>query len=106
MFYDHLDSSKYEYYESGEAVPFTRYSAIGFYITQDFDSLYRLKNDETVDFKRGVSILSEYSNRDVIDLEREIQAIFQMYKKYDISKMAGYPWNNDTYFFIVAGETN
>lgn len=100
IYYDQLDSSKYEYYKSGKVHPFTRYASIGFGINNSFDSLYYFRNDTTMNFKSGLILLSKLSRKSVFELDKEIRSNFALYEKYNLPQIAGYPWSNSYYFEI------
>ena len=105
MYYKSTDSSRYEYYESGEAVPFTKYRMIGFMVNQDFDSLYWLNGENTEQFHTGLENLSNYNGKDSNDLGKVIRSNFRKFKKYNFSEIIGYPWDS-TCFFIINEDTH
>jgi hypothetical protein len=63
MYYEHKDSTFYQYISSGSLSPRSKYRSILFYLNEDFDSLYWIDNDTTLQFDDGVEFLSHYSDQ-------------------------------------------
>jgi len=94
MYYEHKDSTFYQYTSSGSLLPMSKYRSILFYLNEDFDSLYMINNDTTLQFDDGVEFLSDYSDQNTNELKSEIKSNYKSFKKLRLKEVSGYPWAN------------
>lgn len=98
MHYEHKDSSLRQYTSSGHLLPMSKYRTIQFYLNEDFDSLYMINNDTTLQFDDGVEFLSHYSDQNTNELKSEIKSNYKNFKKLGLEDVSGYPWANSYNF--------
>lgn len=94
MYYEHKDSSFYQYTSSGSLLPMSKYRGISFYLNDDLDSLYMMNNDTTLQFDDGVEFLSNYSSKNINKLKSEIKYNYENFKRLRLKEVFGYPWAN------------
>jgi len=94
MHYEHKDSSLYQYTSSGSVLPMSKYRSIQFYLNEDFDSLYMINNDTTLQFDDGVEFLSHYSDQNINELKSNIKFNYKNFKKFRLIEVVSYPWGN------------
>jgi hypothetical protein len=100
MYYEHKDSSFYQYTSSGSLLPMSKYRSILFYLNEDFDSLYMINNDTTLQFDDGVEFLSHYSDQNTNELKSNIKSNYKNFKRLRLKEVFGYPWANIYVFQI------
>lgn len=100
MYYEHKDSTFYQYTSSGSLLPMSKYRSILFYLNEDLDSLYMINNDTTtLQFDDGVEFLSHYSGQNTNDLKSNIKSNYKNFKRLRLNEVVAYPWANNIYYF-------
>jgi hypothetical protein len=94
MYYEHKDSSFYQYTSSGSLILRSKYGRMWFSLNEDFDSLYWINNDTTLQFDDGVEFLSHYSDQNINKLKSDIKSNYKNFKKLRLKEVVGYPWAN------------
>jgi hypothetical protein len=94
MYYEHKDSSLYQYTSSSSILPRSKYRNILFYLNEDLDSLYMINNDTTLQFDDGVEFLSHYSDQNINELKSNIKSNYRNFKKFRLIEVVRYPWGN------------
>lgn len=92
MYYEHKDSTSYQYTSSGSLLPMSKYRNILFYLDEDLDSLYMINNDTTLQFDDGVEFLSHYSDQNTNKLKSDIKSNYKNFIKLRLKEVFGYPW--------------
>lgn len=101
MYYEHKDSSLHRYTSSGSLLSTSKYRTIQFYLNEDFDSLYMINNDTTLQFDDGVEFLSHYSDQNTNELKSEIKSNYKNFKKLGLEDVSGYPRAKNCYNFYL-----
>lgn len=94
MYYEHKDSTSYQYTSSGSLIPMSKYRNILFYLNEDLDSLYMINNDTTLQFDDGVDFLSHYSDQNTNELKSNIKSNYKNFKRLGLEEVFGFPWEN------------
>lgn len=94
MYYEHKDSTFYQYTSSGSLLTRSKYRSIWFSLNEDFDSLYWINNDITLQFDDGVEFLSHYSDQNTNELKSNIKSNYKNFKRLGLKEVSGYPWAN------------
>lgn len=92
MYYEHKDSALYQYSSSGSVILMSKYARMSFYVNEDFDSLYMIDNDTTLQFDDGVEFLSRYSDKNINKLKSDIKSNYRTFKRLGLKEVNGYPW--------------
>lgn len=93
-YYEHKDSTLYQYTTSGSLLPMSKYRNILFYLNEDLDSLYMINNDTTLQFDDGVDFLSHYSGQNTNELKSNIKSNYKNFKRLGLKEVFGFPWAN------------
>lgn len=96
--YEHSDSSKYLYNNSGQVISRSKYYQVGFGITNNLDSLYHLSGKETVTFDEGVLMISKITNEEKDKVRSKISNVVSLYNKLEIPEIIGFPWTKGILF--------
>jgi len=91
-YYEHNDSSKYDFINDSTILPMSKYQAIAFAINKEFDSLFYYNENATISFSDGLNILANHSGHKIEIVEKEIRNIYKAYTQNNIIEITCYPW--------------
>lgn len=94
--FEHGDSSKYLYSNTGQVISRSKYYQVGFGISNNLDSMYHLRGKETVTFDEGVLMISKITNEDKV--RSKISNVVSLYKELEVPEIIGFPWTKAILF--------